>query len=41
LRITDQRGIDAHIALSAPEEENYFSKTAAAEPKPDRWKYAF
>jgi len=34
-------GTDAHTALSAPEEDNYFSKTAASEPSPDRWNKPF
>lgn len=34
-------GTDAHTALSAPEENNYFSKTALQEPKAGRWKGFF
>lgn len=34
-------GTDAHTALSTPEENNYFSKTAVQEPSPDRWRGNF
>lgn len=34
-------GTDTHTALSTAEEDNYFSKTAAQEPKPDRWVHPF
>ncbi|HSF15098.1 MAG TPA: DUF3604 domain-containing protein [Vicinamibacteria bacterium] len=30
-------GSDAHNGLTAVEEDNYFSKFAGAEPRPDRW----
>jgi hypothetical protein len=32
-------GTDAHTALSAPEEENFFGKHSGVEPEPHRWKH--
>lgn len=34
-------GTDAHTALSAPEEDNYFGKTAGSEPSAERWAEPF
>jgi len=34
-------GTDTHLAIAAPEEENFFGKTAAQEPNPDRWSEYF
>ncbi len=32
---------DAHTALAAPEEDNFFSKVSASEPSPERWSHPF
>ena len=32
---------DSHTSLSTAEEDNFFGKTAAAEPSPERWEHVF
>ena len=34
-------GTDTHLAIAAPEEENFFGKTAAQEPNAERWSEYF
>ncbi len=38
-RIGAAAGTDAHTALSAVEEDNFFGKHSGVEPSPTRWKH--